>query len=131
MIRDQELIMSEAQVVTTDAASTNYVNQSAAGDAYDALWFIVRCAAAAGSASGTATLTIKLETDSDSGFATDLKALYTSPAFTVAQMTANTNLIKVRVPVGALQYLRTYYDNGTEALNAGSFDAYFVADARL
>jgi hypothetical protein len=126
MIRDQKNIMCEGQAISSaDAASTNYINQGAAGDAYESLWFVVRSTVAG---TGAGTIVFKLQTATDSAFTTPID-LYTSASFVGTALTANSFVFKTRVPVGVKQYLRTYFDvTGTIT---GTFDAFLVADVNI
>lgn len=129
MIKDKDLEMSLAQAITTDAASTDYIDQGAAGDAIRSGFLVVRCDTTFDSANDTATLLVKLQSDSDAGFATALVTHYTSDSLTVgsAALTAG-GMLKIPLPVGLKRYIRVYYDNGTEAFNAGKLDAFIVKD---
>lgn len=129
MIIDNSLVFSDAQEITESAAGTNYVNQGAAGDAYDAPWLVVKVNTAFTS-DDSGTLTVKLQTDSDSGFATELQNLFVSDTFDVDDLTAGAVLVKVRIPVGALQYLRVYY-TVENTFTAGAIDAFIAVDINL
>jgi hypothetical protein len=126
MILDQQNIMSEAQAISSaDAASDNYINQGAAGNAYEALWFVVRATV---DGTGAGSMVFKLQTATDSAFTSPID-LYTSASHVGTDIDANTFLVKVRVPVGALKYIRAYYDvTGTIT---GTFDAFLVADVNI
>lgn len=126
MILDYQLMFADAQAVTASAASTNIVDLTAAGDILEDLNLVVRCDTTATSANGTATVTAKLQTATDSAFTTPVD-LYVSPAFTISQLNANTNLVKTCVPcTGVLRYLRVYFTVGTQNLTAGKFDAFLT-----
>ena len=129
MIIDNSLVFSDAQAITESAAGTNYVNQGAAGDAYDAPWLVVKVNTAFTS-DDSGTVTVKLQTDSDSGFATELKNLFVSDTFDVDDLTAGAVLVKVRIPVGVLQYLRVYY-TVENTFTAGAVDAFMAVDVNL
>ena len=125
MILDQENIMAEGQAISASAASTDYINQNAAGDSYESLWFVIRSAAAG---TGTGTIVFKLQTATDADF-TSPTDLFTSQSFTGSEISANSFLVKVRVPVGAQQYLRAYFEVTDTA--TGTFDAFLVADVNI
>lgn len=126
MIIDSNLQVSDAQAITVTAASTSYIDQLAAGDAYDSLWFVVRSKAAF--TSGT-SVTIALQCDDNTSFTTP-KTLYTAAAILTAALTANTYQVKVKVPPGAERYLRAYYTvSGT--YDGGTIDAFFTPDVRI
>ena len=132
MIIDKDLVLSDAQAITTDAASTNYIDMGTAGEAAYPCTLVVRCNTTFDSATDTATLLVKLQSDSDSGFATALVTHYTSDSLAVggAALTAG-GMLKIPLPPGLKRYVRVYFDNGTEAFSAGKMDAFIVKDVDL
>lgn len=127
MIIDKQLELSSGQAITTSAASTNIIDQGVAGEAYEALWFVVKTGSAAFNA-GT-SVTIALQTDDNSGFSS-ATTLFTTAAILTAALTANKTLVKVRIPVGAERYLRAYYTvSGT--YDAGALTAMLVKDVEI
>ena len=93
------------QAITTDAASTNYLDLDAAGiriaGGSKPPWIIMRVGTAE---NGTATsLEIRLQTDSDSGFSTTLRDIKMW-RFLSGQMTAGKLLINE--PLGHWKYQR-------------------------
>ena len=132
MILDYKNQFSRLQAVTTDAASTDVVDQGAAGQAYGGeLWLVGRVGTAFGSANGTATLVVKLQSDSAEAFNVAVVDHFVSPSYAVADLTANKILFKVRVPVGMKQYVRGYYDTSVEAFNAGTIDLFLTSDVEV
>ena len=129
MIIDKDLKMSAAQAITGDAASTEYIDQGAAGDAVRKGFLIVRCDTTFDSANDTATLLVKLQSDSAAAFNAALVTHYTSDSLTVgsAELTAG-GMLKIPLPVGLKRYIRVYYENGTQEFTAGKMDAYIVQD---
>ena len=83
MILDKELIFADKQSVTAAGASTNVVDQGAAGDSYNALWLIVNVTTAT-----TGTLGFDLETDDNSDFTSATKLL----SIAAANRTATGNI---------------------------------------
>lgn len=129
MIIDKELMMSAAQAVTVSAASTNYINQGAAGDAYEELKLVIQVREAV-TAAGAATVNFVVQTDSDSGFGSAV-TLFDSGAIGKASLSLNAEPIKVCLPYGCKQYIRVYYTVGTGPLTAGKFDAFLVKDIKI
>jgi len=123
MIIDKELVFSNTELVTVDAASETVINNVKPGGMYDNLWLYVKVGPLA--MNSTVSIDFKLET-SDDNFNADTTVLY-SKSFLKAAMTANAELIKVRVPLGVKQYLRMYYDVTTTE-DAGSIYAALVPD---
>jgi len=127
MILDKELIFSDAQAETTVAphASKNIVDLTTAGDALDSLWLVVAVQTTVTS-EGNATVTFALQTDSDSAFGS-AETLLATAAIAKASLTAGTQVIRARIPMGCKRYLRVLYTIGTAVLTAGKFDAYLVS----
>jgi len=110
--------------ITTDAASTNYIDLQKAGinitGGSKPPWLVVRV----GTVFATLTsLEILLETDSDSGFATTKRQIGMWH-FLTASMTAGALIINQPLPGLLLQrYLRLYY-NSVGSTGTGSLCAY-------
>jgi hypothetical protein len=127
MILDKELVFSDAQDETTVAAhaSDNIIDLTTAGDALDSLWLVVAVQTTVTS-DGNATVTFALQTDSDSAFGT-AETLLATAAIGKASLTAGTQVIRARIPMGCKRHLRVLYTIGTAVLTAGKFDAYLVS----
>jgi hypothetical protein len=128
MIMDKNLMVSAAQAVTASAASTNYIDLGAAGDAYVSSWLVVQVREAA-TASGSATVDIDIQCDDNTSFSS-ATSLYKVSAVPKATLVANYEAIKVRIPQGCERYLRVYYTVATGPLTAGTFDAFVVSDVK-
>jgi hypothetical protein len=126
MIIDKELELSDAQAIIADAASSKVINTLAAGRAIDELFLLVAVVTAFVSANSTGTLTLKLQTSDDEDFSS-YDDLFTSAEFAVTALTADAVLVKMRLPFGLKQYIRMYYDNGTEEFTAGAINALLVS----
>lgn len=126
MIVDKNLMVSNAQAVTSSAASTDYIDQGAAGDAFGNELYLVVQVDTAATASGAATVNFQLESDSDSGFATAKVVNFDSGAIAKTALTAGAEPVKVKLPVGLKRYIRVYYTVGTGPLTAGKFNAFLV-----
>jgi hypothetical protein len=130
MILDNDLQMSSSQAVTSTAASTNIIDQGAAGDAYrDGLFLVVQTREAA-TATGSATVNFTLETATDAAFTSPV-TLFDSGAIGKASITLNSQMVKQRVPFGALRFLRVKYTVATGPLTAGKFDAFLTPDVKI
>lgn len=129
MITDKALEFSRNQAVTTTADSTNVVDlgmTALVGGTYGdadggAQLNLVVTVGAAATAGGAATNTVTLLTADDAAFSVNNATLYTSPAFTIAQMSGNTAIIQVVVPRGFRRYLKLVYTVATGPLTAGDF----------
>lgn len=132
MIVDYELLLSDAQAVTADAASTQYIDTQVAGKSVNELWLVVNVNTTLDSAGEAGTLSVILQTDDDSAFgsATDL---YTSQSFAESVLAAGYNLIKMRLPTSGLErYVRLYYNvNNSDAFTSGKIDAYLTPSVEL
>lgn len=129
MILDNNLVMSSAQAVTSSAASTNYIDQGAAGDAYEQSHLIVRVAEAA-TAAGAATVNFVVQTSVDAAFTSPI-VLFDSGAIGKAALTLNSEAVKIDLPYNCKQYIRMYYTVSTGPLTAGKFDAFLVCDIKI
>ena len=117
---DYNNMLSNAQAVTTTAASTYYIDGRAAGEALDNnLYLIVEVGTAF---VGGTSLEITLQTATDSSFTSPV-ALYDSTAIALASLTANTVLVKIPIPIGLLRYLRVYY-TVVGTMTAGTVSAF-------
>ena len=89
-------------------------------------------ATAAASSTSAATVTITLNTSADNGVADSYTAfdniLWTSPAYTVAQLTANTVLRQFQLPRNMKRFFKLIYTVNTENLTAGVFNANLVVN---
>lgn len=119
MILDKELIFADKQSVTAAGASTNVVDQGAAGDSYNALWLIVNVTTAT-----TGTLGFDLETDDNSEFSGAVKLLSVG----AANRTAAGNIFKGRLPKGCKRYLRIAW---TGTVSAGNMTAFLTKDVAI
>ena len=126
---DKNLLLSNGQNVTNDAASESYIDQGAAGNAAGGseLTLVVRV----GTVFDTCdSVTIALQTDSDAGFATALVEV-ASKTVLVAALLANTEVFVLKVPPTLKRYVRAYYTvNGSNNVS-GTIDAYLVETSSL
>lgn len=130
MYIDKQLLMSSQQAVTVSAASTNVPDQAKAGEAYEKpLWLEIGVTEAA-TAVGAATVNFVLQTATDEAFTSPV-VLFDSGAIAKTALTLGAKPVQVRMPVGALQYLRVYYTVGTGPLTAGKFNAYLTPDVKV
>lgn len=106
MLIDNELIFSkDVQIIgDTDSASKDLVK---AGGMYDNAWFYAKVGSEVFNT--LTSINIALQT-SDDDFAADTVVLFTKN-FLLADIDAiNTELMKIRVPLGVKQYIRVSYD---------------------
>ena len=132
MYIDKQLLMSDAQAVTSSAASTNVIDLGAhlgmdPGVTED-LWLQVRVDTTA-TASGSATVTFALQTDDDEAFGSAV-TLFSTSAIGKATLVAGYYPIRVRLPLGMKRYARVYYTVATGPLTAGKFDAWINSGAQ-
>lgn len=126
MYIDKLATFSSGQEVTASAASTDHVNQGAEGDAYEGAWIVARVGEAF---DALTSLDIQIQTDDASNFSGAETLMEKNVA--VADLTANTIVMKMRMPLGAKQYLRGYYEvNGSNA-TAGTIDLFVVPDVEM
>lgn len=130
MIIDKQLQLDSGVAITVTAASTNIIDQGAAGNAYGNELYMVARVGTAFTAAGAGTLDIQLQTATDLAFTTPI-VLYDSGAIAKTALTANTEVVKVRIPPGAKRYIRGYYTVGTGPMTAGTLDLFFTPDVHL
>lgn len=126
MYVDQNLMMSDAQAVTSSAASTKSIDTATAlrdigsGEPIELIVAVHTTVAASGGASNT---TVALQDSADnSTFAT----VVSGPAVAKATLVAGYELLRIRLPAGLRRYIQVYYTVDTNDLTAGAFDAYLA-----
>lgn len=117
MYIDKNLQMCTNQAVTADAATTNIINQGAAGDAYDGKWMFIHCSENAATCDG---IIFKLQTSVDEAFTSPIDVLV-APQVLVASLLADTIVWKARIPSGLKQYIRGYFDVQGSNATAGKY----------
>lgn len=128
MIYDKLNTFGTDQAVTTTAASTDIIDLGVVRDIGNGepMELVILCTETA-TASGSATVTFTLETDDNSGFSS-AAVLASSGAIGKAALTAGTEVLRVKVPLGVERYLRTNYTVATGPLTAGKFTAFLAHD---
>lgn len=123
MIKDNNLVLSDSQVVTVTADSENIIDTLAAGDAlHDGARFRASTKVAATDAGSDATLTVELKTSADN---VTYVTLFSSGALAFAAFSpAGTRLVDIEIPLGVRRYLKAVYTVATGPLTAGAFDAF-------
>jgi hypothetical protein len=134
-MQDNELVFSDAQVVTTTALSTNKIDLTAVKrniDRGEPMWCVVSVPVAV-AATGSATVTFTLEADSVATMDDTPTVLYSSGAIGKAALGAGATPVRVVIPgVFAVtdRYLAVRYTVATGPLTTGSaFDARLEMDA--
>jgi hypothetical protein len=131
MILDSQEQLSDAQAVTStgDAASTNVYDTGAAADVGigNDIYVYVKTKAAFTSG-GSGTLQVVLQDSADNSTFADVQAL--TPVKALATLTANTDLVRARLPIGLRRYIRLAYRVGTAAMTAGTVDAYLSLEVQ-
>ena len=122
MLIDNTLVLSEKQSVLSTAASTNVVDQHAAGGAHTHAAFVVRVDE---TFAGSTAVKIALETADASGFGTKKEVFAATIA--AADLVAGATVIKAVLPAGLLRYIRGYY-TVTGTGTAGKLSL-FITDA--
>lgn len=122
MLIDNTLVLSEGQAVLATAASTNVVDQGAAGNAHSHAAFIVRVDQ---TFAGSTAVKVALETSAASNFGTKKEVFAVSLA--AADLVAGATVVKAVLPAGLLRYIRGYYTVTGEG-TAGKLSL-FITDA--
>lgn len=133
MIFDSTLLLSNAQAITADAASTNIIDLGAPGKVYGAGANLIRDVGKGKpipllvqvvEAFATLTsLTISLQVDDADTFGSP-KTVWTSPAIPVAELIAGKVVVPEYIPRGTNErYMRLYYDVTGSNATAGKITA--------
>jgi hypothetical protein len=123
MIIDALAKLSAEQDVTASAASTNYIDTVAAGDAYVAPFAFFKVDTDV--TSGT-TVNFVIQTSDTSTFASTT-TLYDSGALAVADLVVG-KFVAGRIAQNAQRYIRAYYTVVDGPLTAGAFTAALVKE---
>ena len=130
MILDSQEVFSDAQAVTAtgDTASTNILDTGATQDEGigEDVYLVVQVDTTATSGGSNTTAAV-LQTSADNSTWVDAVV---GPAIAVASLTAGTQLLRVRLPIGLRRYIRVAYRLATATLTAGKFDAFLVKDVQ-
>lgn len=144
MIKDYMHVLSDAQALTASAISTNVLNLGSKGDALnEELWLIIRQGTLLNSSGDGATLTIDLRGSNVS--AADITSTHTHHfpgpvlgtqvlTFTEANLAsagANSEIVKMRLPLGLPRWICLYYTVSGENFTSGTIDAFLVKDPEV
>lgn len=119
-IIDKLNMFSEAQAITTTAASTNIIDLGVDRDigSGEPIELVIDVNTTF-TAAGAATLTIDVETDNDSAFGS-ATVLASTGALALAALTEGSQLLKIRVPMTTERYLRLNHTVATGPMTAGA-----------
>lgn len=132
MIRDGQTTFSDAQAITSAAASTNVIDLSVARDMGigQELYVVTVITTALTDSSSNSTVAVTAETDTADSFgsATTAQTLYT-----IAAVAAAGTVYVARLQPFATdeRYLRLYYTPANGNLTTGAWDSFLVATAQL
>lgn len=124
MILDNNLVLADTVIVTTAAASTDYIDTLADGDANVGAWFVVKTESTAFTAgAGAPAVNFQLQTSDNTDFLADGVTLAQSGSLLAADLTADKIVYAVRIPSGVQRYIRGYYYISNYAANTVYFSA--------
>jgi len=129
MIIDKELIFSDDQdigQVAGDYDSTVEPDHVVDGGPYKQMFLFVKISEAVLSA-GAATVAFALHTSND-GFSSDDDILWSSGAIGKADLTVNTVIARIPLPLGVKQDLKMVYTIGVATTTAGTVYSALVGD---
>jgi hypothetical protein len=113
MILDAQNLFSDAQAVTADAASTNYIDLGVARNLFDGepMAVVIQVDVAADGTTTDETYEFQIETDDNTSFSSATDLLLHSIGY--ASLTAGSTHV-LPIPVGAAveRYIRVYYNVG-------------------
>lgn len=124
-IRDAKNIFP-AYSLTGGSGASDIIKTDVKGDAYIGLWLVIRSINAG---AGGTKVVIKLQTAGDAAFTTP-KDLFITPEIALAALTADTEHVKVRLPLGCDKYLRLYF-TATGTFTAGTIEGYLTPDINM
>lgn len=130
MYVDAHNLFSDAQAVTSAAASTNLIDLGAVRDigTGEALYVVVTVDVAMTDAGSNSTLTVALEGDSTTTFTPDgTQDLFTIPATSAANTVFYARLDPAAAPL-QYQYIQLKYTPNNGDLTTGSFTAFVAKD---
>lgn len=124
---DQNLVMSDAQAVTSTAVSTKSIDTVTAlrniGSGQDVQ--IICTVPTAFTAGGAATMTIALQDSADNSSFADVLV---SPAIAVATLVAGYEAFRVRVPYTTRRYIALNYTIATGPMTGGTITSFLDLD---
>lgn len=123
-MRDDKLVLSDAQEVTATAASTNVIDMKDAdhnvGEGKQVILEIRVPVAATADGAATVTFALQDSADNSSWADTEIK----TAAIGKATLVKGYKVLRTALPTGLSRYLRVYYTVATGPLTAGAFDAW-------
>lgn len=136
MLRDKQLMLSDAQAVTTATAtaSTNYIETLNPAPADigvgEELWVVGIVNTSVTASGGAANVGFKIQTDDNSAFGspTDLIAV---AAIAKATLVAGYVFLKAKLPPGCERYIRALITPDTNDLTTGKFDIFLTRNVDL
>lgn len=124
MLLDKNAMLSDNQTISETAASSNIIDNGAAGNAAPGGLFVVLRTETA--FAGATKIVVSLQTAADSAFTSPVELL--SATYLAADLgSAKKTLLAAAVPAGMKRYLRAYY-TVTGTVTAGSASC-FLTDA--
>ena len=121
---DQNLVMSDAQAVTSTAVSTKSIDTATAlrdigaGEPVELVVVITTTVAASG---GASTTTFALQDSADNTTFTDVVV---GPAIAKGSLVAGYEALRIRLPAGLRRYIAMNYTVATNDWTAGAVTAY-------
>lgn len=127
MYVDNNLVLSDAQAITSTGVSTKSIDCATAlrniGSG-EPIELVIQVATAASSASAS-TVTFSLTDSSDNSSFTDVVV---SPAVAMATMAAGAEVLRIRLPATLRRYIAVGYTVATGPLTGGAFTAFLTHD---
>lgn len=128
MIFDTLTKLSDAQALTTTAASTSYIDLGVSRDIGVGQPIEVFCEVMSALVSGgSSTCVFAVETDTQSSFATAVTLIATA-AIAKATLVAGYRPINAKLPAGVQRYIRMKYTVGTTDFTGGTVTAGLILD---
>lgn len=136
MLRDAQWVLSDAQAVTTAAAtaSTNVYDTRGPAPADlgigEELWLVASVNTTVTASGGAANVTVAIQTDDNESF-NSATTLFSSGAIAKATLVAGYRIFARKVPPGCERYIRALITPDTNDLTTGKFDIYLTRNVDL
>ena len=131
MIHDAHNLFSDAQAVTSNAASTNLIDLGSARDigVGENLYVVVTVDTTLADTGSNSTVTVDVQSDDNSSFSSNTTAqtCFIIPAVTVA---GSVFVAKLAPFTTAERYIRLFYTMTNGDLSAGAFTAFLTHDVQ-
>lgn len=131
MILDAHNLFSDAQAITANAASTNYIDLGSARNlgAGENLYAVALCDVAMTDTGSNSTCTVTLETDDNASFSS-ATSVQTVGTFAALSAIGTVKFVRLDPQLINERYVRAYYTMAGGDLSTGSFTVFLTKDVQ-